>query len=96
MPEDTEGVPELPSSILCSHYYIAFLRFKLKKGDKGGDALHRVARTSSGRNLVEEFIACGVWPLAHGWDLGTINLRPMPFLDNRMVLSLAFAIELRR
>jgi hypothetical protein len=50
---------------------------------------------SSGRDLVEEFIVCGVWPLAHDWDLGTVKLRLMPFLENRMVLSPAFAIELQ-
>jgi hypothetical protein len=58
--EDTEGVPGLPPSILCPHCYIAFSRFRLKKGDKGEDALRRAARTISGRDLVEEFIACGV------------------------------------
>jgi hypothetical protein len=53
-------------SILFSHCYVAFPRFKLKKGDKDEEALRRVARTRSGRDLVEEFVACGVWPLAHG------------------------------
>jgi hypothetical protein len=94
VPEDIEGVPGLPPSILCSHCYVAFPQFKLKKGDKGEEALRRAARMSSGRDLVEEFVACGVWPLAHDWDLGEVKLHPMPFLNNRMVQSLAFAIEL--
>ena len=64
--EDTEGVLELPSSILYSHYYIAFPRFRLKKGDKSEDTLRRTARTRSDHDLVEEVIACGVWLLAHG------------------------------
>jgi hypothetical protein len=64
--EDTKGVSGLPPSILCSHCNIAFPQFKLKKGDKGEDALRRVARMSSCRDLVEGFIACGVWPLVHG------------------------------
>jgi hypothetical protein len=58
------------------------------------DALWRTAKTSSGRNLVEEFIACVVWPVAHGWDVGEVKLCPMPFLNNQMVQSPAFAIEL--
>jgi hypothetical protein len=33
------------------------------------DALPRM---SSGRDLVEEFIGYGVWPLAHGWVLGEV------------------------
>jgi hypothetical protein len=95
MLEDIEGLPGLHPSIFCSQCYIVFQQFKLKKGDKNEDALQRATRTSSGCDLVEEFIACGVWPLAHGWDVGAVKLRPMPFLENRMVMSLAFAIELR-
>jgi hypothetical protein len=94
--EDTKGVLGLPPSIMCLHCYIAVLWFKLKKGDKNKDALRRVAMMSNGRDLVEEFIVCGVWPLAHGWDVGVVKLCSMPFLNNRMVLSPAFAIELRR
>ena len=51
--EDIEGVPGLPPSIKCSHFYIVFPWFKLKKGDKGEDTLRRAARTSSSRDLVE-------------------------------------------
>jgi hypothetical protein len=86
-PKDTKGVPTLPPSILCLHCYIALSWFKLKKGDKGEDALRHATRASSDRGLVKEFIACGVWPLSHGWDLGAVKLRPMPFLNNWMVLS---------
>jgi hypothetical protein len=93
--EDTKWVPRLPPSILCSHCYIVFPWFRLRKGDKGVEALQRASRTNSDHDLVEEFIVCGVWPLAHGWGLGTVKLRPMPFLNNWMELSLAFAIELR-
>ena len=44
---------------------------------------------------MEEFIACGVWPLAHGWALGEIAPRRMPTLCGQLVRSLAFAVELR-
>jgi hypothetical protein len=30
------------------------------------DALRHASKTCSGHDLVEEFIAYGVWPLAHG------------------------------
>jgi hypothetical protein len=40
-PEDIEGVPGLPLSILCSHYYVAFPQYKVKKGDKGEGLLAR-------------------------------------------------------
>jgi hypothetical protein len=65
VPEDIEGVPELPPYILCSHCYVAFPQFKLKKGDKSEEALRRTTKMSSDHNLVEDFFACGVWTLAH-------------------------------
>jgi hypothetical protein len=48
------------------------------KGDQDKEALRYVARRSSGRDFVEEFIASGVWPLAHGWALGEIIPHQMP------------------
>ena len=63
--KDTEGVPGLPPSILCSHCYVTFPQFELRKVDANEDALCRTSRTSSRCDLVEEFIACGVWPLEH-------------------------------
>jgi hypothetical protein len=94
-PDDVEEVPGFPSSILCSHCYMAFPQFKVKKGDKNEEALWCAVRLSSGRDLVEEFVAYGVWSLAHGWGLGEVKLRPMPFLGDQMVQSPAFAIDLR-
>jgi hypothetical protein len=32
--------------------------------------------------FVEEFVAYGVWPLAHGWGLGKVKLRPIHFLGD--------------
>jgi hypothetical protein len=58
--KDAKGVPGLFLSILCSHCYIAFPWFKLKKGDVNEDALRRASKMSSGRDLVEEFVACVV------------------------------------
>jgi hypothetical protein len=95
-PEGIEGVPGLPPSILCSHCYVSFPHSKVKKGDKSEEALRHSTRLSSSRDLVEEFVAYGVWPLAHGWNLGEVKLCSMPFLSGRMVQSSAFAIDLRR
>jgi hypothetical protein len=44
--------------------------------------------------LVEEFVACGMWPLAHGWDLSDVRPRLMLTLGDLMVRSPAFAIDL--
>jgi hypothetical protein len=49
---------------------------------------------SSGRDLVEEFIGYGVWPLAHGWALGEVCPREMPSLGEQRVRSPAFALDL--
>jgi hypothetical protein len=65
------------------------------KGDQDEQALRCAARLSSGRDLVEEFIACGVWPLGHGWVLGEIIPRRMPNLEDKLVQSSAFAVDLR-
>jgi hypothetical protein len=53
-----------------------------------------VARLSSDRDLVEEFVACGVWPLVHGWVLGEIRPRRMLTLGDKMVQSPAFVVDL--
>jgi hypothetical protein len=45
--------------------------------------------------LVEEFVAYGVWPLAHGWALGEVCPRQMPSHGGKMVRSPAFALDLQ-
>jgi hypothetical protein len=45
--------------------------------------------------LVDEFIAYGVWPLAHGWLLGEVCPRWMLTLGDRWVRSPAFVVDLR-
>jgi hypothetical protein len=50
---------------------------------------------SSKRDLVEEFIGYGVWPLAHGWVLSEVCPRQMPTLGDQLVRSPAFAVDLR-
>jgi hypothetical protein len=44
---------------------------------------------------VEEFIAFGVWPLAHGWALGEVTPCRMPTLGGQMVRSPSFVVDLR-
>jgi hypothetical protein len=95
---DVEDLPSLPPSILCSHCYVAFPRFEVAKEDEDEGALRQAARLSSGRDLVEEFIAYGVWPLAHGWLLGEVTPPPprrMPTLGGQPVRSHAFVVDLR-
>jgi hypothetical protein len=94
-PGDVEDLPSLPPTILCSHCYAAFPRFEVAEEDKDEGALQHAARLSSGRDLVEEFIAYGVWPLAHGWVLGEVCPRRMPTLGDQLVQSPAFVVDLR-
>jgi hypothetical protein len=82
---DVERLPSLPPSILCSHCYVAFPHFEVAEEDQDEGALRDAACLSSGRDLVEEFIACGVWPLAHGWALGEIAPHRMPTLGGHLV-----------
>jgi hypothetical protein len=82
-------------AVMCSHYYIAYPQFKVAEDDEDEGALRRAARMSSGRDLVEEFVGYGVWPLAHGWALGEVCPREMPSWGGQRVRSPAFALDLR-
>jgi hypothetical protein len=94
-PGDVEDKPSLPPAILCSHCYVAFPRFEVAEEDEDEGAFRYVALLSSGRDLVEEFIAYGVWPLAHGWVVGEVCPRRMPTLGNQLVRSPALVVNLR-
>jgi hypothetical protein len=85
----------LPAAIMCSHYYVAYPPFEVAEDDENEKALRIAARTSSGRDLVEEFIGYGVWPLAHGWALGEVCPHEMPSLGGRKVRSPLFALDVR-
>jgi hypothetical protein len=92
---EVEDHPGLPVAIMCSHYYVAYPQFEVAEDDENEGALRSAACMSSGRDLVEEFIGYGVWPLAHGWALGEVCPREMPSLGGQKVRSPAFALDLR-
>jgi hypothetical protein len=92
---EVEDHPGLPAAIMCSHYYVVYLPFEVAEDDENEGALRIAARTSSGLDLVEEFIRYGVWPLAHGWALGEVCPREMPSLGGQRVRSPAFALDVR-
>jgi hypothetical protein len=92
---EVEDLPGLPPAIMCSHCYVAFPGFKVAEDDEDEGALRYAVRMSSGRDLVEEFIGYGVWPLAHGWVLGEVCPRWMPTLGDQLVRSPSFAVDLR-
>jgi hypothetical protein len=82
-------------AVMCSHYYVAYPQFEVAEDDEDEGALRRAARMSSRRDLVEEFVGYGVWPLAHGWALGEVCPREMPSRGGQRVRSPAFALDLR-
>jgi hypothetical protein len=90
---EVEGLPSLPAAIMCSHCYVAFPPFVVAEDDKDEGALCYAVRLSSGRDLVEEFIGYGLWPLAHGWVLGEVCPCRMPSLVDQLVQSPAFALD---
>jgi hypothetical protein len=92
---EVEYLPGLPAAVMCSHYYVAFSPFEVAEDDSDEGSLRCAARMSSGRDLVEEFIGYGVWPLAHGWALGEVCPLQMPSLGEQQVRSPAFALDLR-
>jgi hypothetical protein len=81
-------------AVICSHYYAAYPQFEVAEDDENEGALRCAARMSSGRDLVEEFVGYGVWPLAHGWALGEVCPRQMPSRRGMLVRSPAFALDL--
>jgi hypothetical protein len=89
-----EDHPGLPVAVMCSHYYVAYPQFEVAEDDEDKGALRCAARMSSGRDLVEEFIGYGVWPLAHGWALGEVCPREMPSRGRQRVRSPAFVLDL--
>jgi hypothetical protein len=76
---------------------VALSQFEVAEEDEDEDegALRYAARLSSGRDLVKEFIAYRMWPLAHGWTLGEVTPRGMPTLGGQLVRSPAFGVDLR-
>jgi hypothetical protein len=92
---EVEDHPGLPAAIMCSHYYVAYPPFEVAEDDENEGALRIAARTSSGRDLVEEFIGYGVWPLAHGCALGEVCPREMPSLGGRKVRSPLFVLDVQ-
>jgi hypothetical protein len=92
---EVEDLPGLPATIMCSHCYVAFPPFEVAEDDEVEGALWCTTRMGNGRDLVEEFIGYGVWPLAHGWVLGEVCPRQMPTLGKQLVRSLTFTLDLR-
>jgi hypothetical protein len=80
---------------MCSYYYVAYPQFEVGEDDENEGAFRCAARMSSGRDLVEEFVGYGVWPLAHGWALGEVCPREMPSRGGQLVRSPVFALDLR-
>jgi hypothetical protein len=91
---EVEDLPGLPAAVMCSHCYVAFPPFEVAEDDSDEGAFRCAARMSGGRDLVEEFISYGVWPLAHGWALGEVCPRQMPSLGEQLVRSPAFVMDL--
>jgi hypothetical protein len=89
-----EDHPGLPVVVMCSHHYVVYPQFEVAEDDEDEGALRCAARMSSGRDLVEEFIGYGVWPLARGWALGEVCPREMPSRGGQRVRSPAFALDL--
>jgi hypothetical protein len=92
--DEVEELPGLPTTVMCSHCYVAFPPFEVAEDDEDKGALRCAARMSNGRDLVEEFIGYGVWPLEHGSVLGKVCPRQMPTLGQQLVRSPAFALDL--
>jgi hypothetical protein len=89
-----EDHPWLPVAVMCSHYYVAYPQFEVAEDDENEGALRCAVCMSRGRDLVEEFVGYGLWPLVHGWVLGEVCPRQMPSRGGMLVRSPVFALDL--
>jgi hypothetical protein len=89
-----EDHPGLPVAVTCSHHYVAYPQLEVAEDDEDEGALRCAAHMSSERDLVEEFIGYGVWPLVHGWALGEVCPREMPSRGGQRVRSPTFSLDL--
>jgi hypothetical protein len=71
----------------------ALPRFAVEERDHNDCALGFVDVACSDRDLVEEYLACGVRPLGRGWAMDLVARRHFAGFD-RPILSPVFAIEL--
>ena len=67
-----EGKGWYHPSIMSVFHFEALLRYTVKEKDHDGRAFSCVAVTCRGRDLVEEYLSCGIWPLSRGWSIGPI------------------------
>lgn len=63
------------ASTLSPFQFEAFPRFAIAKGDRNNHAFNFAAVACSGRDLVEEYLTCGVWPLGRDWTVGPVARR---------------------
>jgi hypothetical protein len=73
---------------------LSITQFEVAEDDEDEGAIRCAVCMSSGRDLVEEFVGYGVWPLAHGWALSEVCPREMPSQGGMLVRSPAFALDL--
>jgi hypothetical protein len=97
--EDMADLPQSPNSSMVPHAFVAFPNFEVREQDQDEAALHHARVKSSDRDLVEEFIAHGVWPLRGGWAIKEIAWWKMPLKSvilrrEIMGTSHAFTIDL--
>lgn len=71
----------------------AFSCFAVEEGDRCDRAFGFAVVACSGRDLVEEYLACGIWPLSQAWTVGPVVHRHF-YSFERQVLSPVFTVEL--
>jgi hypothetical protein len=91
-PGDVEGLLSLPQLSCARIVMWHFHSLRWRRGSRRGGRY--ATHLNSGHDLMEEFIACRVWPLAHGWAFGEIIPRQMPTLGDKLVRSPAFVVDL--
>lgn len=63
---------------MAAHDFVAFPNYVVGEKNSVESVLRRARVMSSGRDFVEEYIACQLWLLSRGWSVGEVIRRNMP------------------
>lgn len=86
-----EGWPQ--PSIISLLKFEAFACYEVAERGREDRAFSVSAVTCSGRDLVEEYLTCGIWSLSRELSVGPVILKGLSsFL--KQILSLAFVVDL--
>lgn len=88
---DGEGWPK--PSITSLFLFDVFPHFSVGEKDSNDRAFGFAVVTCSDRDLFDEYVACEIWLLGHGWSIGPVTSRDFTGFD-KPILCPTYVVEL--